>query len=104
MNFNKMDNEKKTVYIAGKISGIESEAIVYFQRAEDMLLKLGYEVVNPMKLPHNHDKSWEAYMKECIKSLVDCDFIYLLENWTYSPGAIIEFNLAYTLKIEILRL
>ena len=99
-----MNNEKKRVYIAGKISGMEPLAKTKFQEAENFLLKFGFEVVNPMTLPHDHDKSWEAYMKECIKSLVDCDFIYLLENWTYSPGAIIEFNLAYTLKIEILRL
>lgn len=99
-----MNNEKKRVYIAGKITGMELQAKNHFQAAENVLSGLGYEVVNPMKLTHAHDKSWEAYMKECIKSLVDCDFIYLLDNWSYSSGAILEYNLANSLRIERLRI
>lgn len=98
-----MNSEIKRVYIAGKISGMETQAAIEFQTAEDLLLKLGYEVVNPMKLPHEHDKSWESYMKECIKFLVDCDHIYLLDNWSQSTGAKIECQLALSLKIELLK-
>lgn len=77
----------KTIYISGKISGMEVEAKALFQNAEDKLTALGYEVVNPMKLPHEHDKRWISYMIECLKALKTCDGIYLIDNWNHSKGA-----------------
>jgi hypothetical protein len=41
-------------------------------------------------------------MKEDIKFLLDCDFIFMLDNWQESRGAIIELNLAMNLKIKVL--
>lgn len=78
------------IYISGKITGMEAEAKVLFQQAEDKLTALGYEVVNPMKLPHEHDKRWISYMIECLIALKPCDGIYLIDNWNNSRGAIIE--------------
>lgn len=89
------------IYISGKISGIENEAFYIFQKAETNLIKEGFEPVNPMKLNHNHDKSWSNFMKEDIKALCDCDSIYMLKNWTESRGAIIEHGLAIMLEIKI---
>jgi len=48
------------IYISGKITGIEEEAIKRFEFAQNKLKSADFEVVNPMKLEHNHDKSWEA--------------------------------------------
>jgi hypothetical protein len=96
-----MENSvKKKVYISGKITGIETEAETLFQKAEDQLVKLGFEPVNPMKLNHQHDLSWHSYMKEDIKALCDCDAICMLKNWKDSKGAIIEHMLAIQLGIE----
>ena len=78
------------IYISGKITGMEVEAKVLFQQAEDKLTAIGYEVVNPMKLPHEHDKEWMSYMIECLKALEPCDCIYLIDNWSHSKGAICE--------------
>lgn len=92
---------KIKVYIAGKITGMEAtKAYNNFKLAESALKQLGYEVVNPMDLPHDHDKSWESYMKECIVSLTTCDFIYLLPNWRSSKGAQLERLIATQLKIK----
>ena len=92
----------KTIYIAGKITGLPiEEARANFEKAEKKLTKQGFKVVNPMKLPHNHDKKWESYMKECITELLKCDSIYLLKNWAMSRGAIMEFEIAMKLDIEI---
>lgn len=88
------------VYIAGKIGG-EKDAREKFEEAEKWLIKNGYQAINPMKLPHNHDKSWEAYMKECIHALIECDYIIMLPMWSFSPGAVIEHNLAKSLKIGV---
>lgn len=90
------------IYISGKISGIEAEAPALFSVAANQLKQQGYEVVNPMLLSHNHDKSWESYMKEDIKAMCDCDSIYMLKNWAHSKGASVELNLARVLGLKII--
>jgi Asp-tRNA(Asn)/Glu-tRNA(Gln) amidotransferase A subunit family amidase len=93
----------KTIYIAGKITGLPiEEARANFDKAEKKLTKQGFKVINPMKLPHNHDKKWESYMKECITELIKCDSIYLLNNWAMSRGAIMEFEISMKLDIEVI--
>jgi hypothetical protein len=90
------------VYISGRITGIEEEAPQLFDKAEIKLLEDGYEVVNPMKLNHQHDKSWHSYMREDIKALCDCDTIYMLSNWKESKGAIIEMEIACHLGLKVI--
>jgi hypothetical protein len=92
---------KKKIYISGQISGIEEQAPKLFQEAETLLANSGYEVINPMKLPHDHDKSWESYMREDIKALMDCDEIYMLKGWSSSKGARVEFALACSLGVKV---
>jgi len=90
------------VYIAGKVSGIEMEARVLFKTAEIELLLQGHDVINPMELPHDHDKTWQSYMRECISAMMKADALYLLPNWRESKGARIEVQLAHNLGIKIL--
>lgn len=89
------------VYISGKITGLETS--VYesnFQKAEDLLKKFGFEPINPVKLTHDHDKSWLSFMRVDLKALLDCDAIYMLDNWEESKGAKIEYDLAKQLGIN----
>jgi hypothetical protein len=108
------------IYISGKISGLTTEeALNNFERAEKKLSENQWsldsvydrpkrtfgsvnELVNPMKLEHNHNKSWEEFMKEDIGALLSCDAIYLLKNWGDSRGARIERAIALELGITIL--
>jgi len=91
------------VYISGKVSGLDFEvAKQSFQDAENKMLELGYEVINPLKLPNDHDKTWESYMRVCITHLTLCDAIYMLDGWENSKGANLEYYLAYELKIKVL--
>lgn len=92
---------KKKIYISGQITGIEETAYTLFLNAEVELKAQKHEVVNPMTLNHNHDKSWHSYMKEDIKALCDCDEIYMLSNWTESKGAIIEHTIAMVLGLKV---
>lgn len=92
---------KPKIYISGKITGMEDEAKILFEKAEAELIEKGFEVVNPMKLNHDHDKSWKSYMRVCVDTLFDCDYIYMLDNWQLSRGAKIEYNLAYKLGYYI---
>jgi hypothetical protein len=68
------------IYISGKITGIEQEALALFAKAEAFLKEQGHTPVNPMALPHLHDKEWHSYMREDIKALCACDAIYMLHN------------------------
>lgn len=89
------------IYISGKISGIENDAPELFAKAEHELQAKGFETVTPMKLNHQHDKSWHSYMKEDVKALCECDVIYMLSNWTDSKGAIIEHTIAMYLGLKV---
>lgn len=92
---------KPKIYISGRITGIELHAEQLFDKAEKMLVDMGYDVVNPMKLPHEHDQEWKDFMKEDIKHLMQCDIIYMLPNYSDSRGARIELFLAGELSMTV---
>lgn len=92
----------KKIYISGKITGIEKEAFELFKAKEIELINRGNIVINPMDLEHNHDRSWNNYMRECLKHLCDCDAIYMLPNYKDSRGANIELELAKVFELEII--
>lgn len=93
--------KKPKVYISGKITGIDNYSEL-FQKAETHLVSKGYEVVNPVKLVHDHDGSWESYMRVDLMALLDCNAIYLLRNHMDSRGTLIEKSLAHNLSFEII--
>ncbi len=93
----------KKCYIAGKISGLPKEVYeANFRQAALEVKALGYDPVLPIDLPHDHDKSWEAHMKEDLKAMLDCQAVYMMEGWAGSRGAVIENSLAYDLNIKLL--
>jgi hypothetical protein len=94
---------KTKIYIAGPITGHDlTERKREFDFTATLLELDGYEVINPMSLPHKHDKSWESYMRECIEALIKCDAIYLKKGWELSEGARLEFTIASKLKMKII--
>ena len=94
----------KKVYISGKISGLEyADAFASFEKGENYInSQTNYTAVNPMKLEHIHDQSWESFMLEDIKALFTCDAIYMLKSWEQSRGAKIEKCIAFEMGIEII--
>jgi len=94
----------KKVYISGQITGLEfADAYSKFEFAEKFINSLTHNVaVNPMKLDHVHDQTWESFMVEDIRALFSCDAIYLLSNWEESKGARIEKAIAKEMGIEII--
>lgn len=93
---------KTKIYISGKISGIEEQAIELFSNAEKYLQEKGFETINPMTLNHEHDKSWHSYMKEDVKAMCDCDEIFMLSNWMDSKGATLEHLIATYLGLKVI--
>jgi len=91
----------KKIYISGKITGIETEAPALFNKGVEEVELMGFEAVNPMAIDHDHDKTWQDYMRTDIKALCDCDAIYMLSNWRDSNGATIELQIANHLELDV---
>jgi len=90
------------IYISGPITGLNyEEAFQNFEKAENYFLSNSMEVINPMKLKHNHDLSWESYMRVDLKAMLDCDAIALIDNWEQSKGAQVEYRLANDLNMDV---
>lgn len=92
-------------YIAGKISGLpHDKAEKNFKRAMKSLCARDSKLiaVSPMHINHNHDLSWEGYMKEDAKYLTFCTHIYFLSNWRKSRGAKFERECAKNWGITFL--
>jgi hypothetical protein len=95
--------KKIKIYIAGAITGHDlQERKETFMKWQKYFEDKGYAVVNPMELPHNHDKTWESYMRECIVALMDCSEIYVMNGWMKSKGAQLEVHIASSLGIRII--
>lgn len=92
---------KKLIYISGKISGIEDSAPAIFKRAEDALVALGFNCVNPIRLPHNPESTWADFMRKDVAALMECDSIFMLSNWEDSAGAVLEHLLATAIGLQI---
>lgn len=72
-----------------------------FHQAHVYLTTLDFKIVNPVTLPHDHDRSWKSYLKEDLKALRPCNDIYMLNNWEQSRGAILEHWYAKRYGIKV---
>jgi hypothetical protein len=91
------------IYISGAITN-NPNAKAQFEKAKETLLELnkGYQPISPMDLPHKHNQSWNAFMQENIKAMMDCQGIYLLQGWHESVGTVIQKELACNLFFKII--
>lgn len=90
-------------YIAGPITGHDMVNVIEnFKTGSQLAYELNAtEIVNPLELPHVHDKTWRSYMNECIAELVKCDAILMLDGWVNSKGAVIEHKIASLFDLKI---
>lgn len=81
--------DKKTVYIAGPITGVDKywEA---FEKAEDDIAGKGYTVLTPTRLPQGMTKA--QYMRICFAMIDSADAVYFLPGWANSDGAYLEMK------------
>ena len=96
-----MENTKKKLYIAGKVTGEDFQKCWdKFQDAQDLLEMYGFDVINPMKIVPK-GTGWEESMEMLRPHLLNSDFVYLLPDWKESKGSVIERDLALAFKIEV---
>ena len=102
-----------TVYISGPITGYPDYNKNAFIRAEERLTKGGFTVVNPLRINHvlgsnneiivsptqYHMLTREQYLKNDIVHLINCQYIYFIDGWETSRGAVFEKIIADELKI-----
>lgn len=90
------------IYISGKITGLPlKETRERFADAQALLDGIGFEAVNPMKKSLPANATWEQHMVKDIELLFKCDAIYMMDNWIYSRGALIEYDIAKRLGLDI---
>lgn len=95
--------KKKKIYIAGKVTGEPLHlCTMKFGAAQIAIEKLGHIAVNPLEVVNDPKCPWNIAMRRCIKALMDCDMIFLLEDSKDSPGAKLEYELAQKLNMEII--
>jgi hypothetical protein len=97
----------KKCYIAGSITNgnlipVTEERENAFMQAARVVENGGMYPINPMKLLHNHDKTWLSYMRTCLRAMLTCEVVYMLQGWEQSRGASIEHNLAKELGLKII--
>lgn len=89
------------VYIAGKITG-NGRYREEFAAAERKVRAMGHIPLNPAALPEGMEPA--DYMRICMAMLDSADAIAIMENWTESTGARIEFAYAQYVNKKVLKL
>ncbi len=92
--------ENKTMYISGKIAGDPLYKLKFAEAKRD-LKKRFQHVISPTDMDLN-GIDYKKALSIDMYIISQVDGIYLLKDWTKSPGAIIEHNWAKRLGKEIL--
>ena len=98
------DSSRARVYISGPIAHYDlQERRETFAKAKKRLRHMGYLPVNPMDngLPQPGD--WRQHMRADIRNLLRCQYIYFLPDWQYSKGCRLEFDVAMSCGIKVLK-
>lgn len=90
------------IYISGKITGLPlSEVRQRFADTAAFLDAIGFEAVNPLTNGLDDSADWKEHMVADIRMLLDCEAIYMMDNWIESRGASIEYDIANRLNMDV---
>lgn len=91
------------IYISGAISKIpKKESDKKFNKAEKHLRKLGLTPVNPKTLDHTFNSDYGDFMRTDLQALLDCQAIFMLDNWKNSDGAKVELQVAKACGMQVI--
>lgn len=90
--------EKKRVYLAGKITGDPLYRSKFYDAAKT-LKEAGFNVLSPAILPDGF--TYEAYMRMTTAMLDECEAACFLPDWRESKGAMYEYGRAAAHNKEI---
>ncbi|WP_238591868.1 DUF4406 domain-containing protein, partial [Pseudomonas abietaniphila] len=89
------------IYVAGPMTGIEDYNFPAFNAAAAKLRAKGWQVENPAEHELADNLEWADYMAYDLTRLGLCGAIYLLPGWSKSKGAMIEWNIARALGMQV---
>ncbi len=93
------------VYISGPIAHYDlSERIFAFRKVGEKLRASGYIPVNPFNNGLSQTSTdWRQHMKADMHMLLRCQYIYFMPGWELSKGCKLEFDVATSTGIKVLK-
>lgn len=117
----------KNIYIAGRMTGYPQFNFPQFDYWRDRFTKRGWNVFSPadndrkllgkprdwLPTDEDHDGTWSKWTipnaptyREMLKAdlnwiATEADAIFMMHDWEHGSGAVAEFHLARTLKLDI---
>jgi hypothetical protein len=92
-----------TLYVAGPMTGLPEFNYPAFHAAADELRSRGYTVLNPAdNKPESNDPTWADWMRLGLGQVLQADGVALLDGWTKSKGALLEYHVADRLGLPCL--
>lgn len=91
--------KRTKIYISLPISGLDISKVR--EKADLIKAKLsreGYDVVNPFEVFAGKDPTYDDYICQDLRKMLDCDAIYFCHGWHLSCGCCIEHGVALTYK------
>ena len=90
------------VYLSGSITSSKAYKIEFAKAEQQILEKFPWcTTFNPLSI---NAESYQEYMRADISKLLDCDFIYFVNDIASSKGAFIEKIIAETCGIKEIKL
>jgi hypothetical protein len=89
------------IYISGPMSGHDNLNFPAFFHAEEWIKRIGYNPVNPARLPAG--LSYQEYINTDLEIIaIMADALLMLPGWESSKGAKLERELAVKLELKIM--
>lgn len=89
------------LYVAGPMTGKPDKNRLAFAEAESNLVAFGHTVLTPWSVEGDGSQTWEWYMREALKLMLQAEGVALLDDWQESRGALLEVTVADTLNMPI---
>lgn len=90
----------RKIYISGPIKDTPDH-LKRFAAGAQWIDGMGFTAVNPCCLEHEADATYEDFMREDIRALLDCQGVYMLKGWEKSAGARAEHLVAVMIGLPI---
>lgn len=94
-------NEEKFVAACQLISANFTHETNELVKQSELYRVRFFELKNPHSLNHFHQRTSKDYMRVCIKALMDCDRVYLMDDWRGCKYSRMEVMIAAAMHIEI---
>ena len=75
-----------------------SEARQHADLVKAALSRNGHEAVTPFDVCHGKNPSYEDYICDDLRAMLDCDAVCFCDGWERSCGCTIEHNVVFRFK------